>query len=440
MKREGAKNSTSPPGPIKNLFTEASRCVKCGRCLSVCPVYKETGREPEVTRGKLSLIELTAAGEIQPSPKKLNDIISFCLLCGACAENCPNLVPGDSIIQKAREIFVSKKNGLALPYRFILSHILPFPKRMDEAHRAGKALQPILLKKVPSESGLHWRFPLLRDQKQRFIPPLATESFLKRHSRKKPSLKPSITLFVGCVSNYMFPDIAEAVLNVFQYLNISVYIPPEQACCGLMAFGTGMKESYRKLAKKNIEAYESTGPVPIVAFCSSCSSHLKKYYELFEDKEWRCRARAFSQRVKDFSEFLVETGFQTRSEGKPIRSCSRLTFHDPCHLRLKQGIFAQPRYLLQSLKGVEFIDTGEENLCCGSGGSFNLSHYGVSLNIFKRRLKSIEQAGVDTVVTSCMGCLLQFLDGLYQEGKNIRVKHLAEILAEASPHYKSPAW
>jgi len=422
----------SKPNSLANLLADVSRCVKCGRCLSVCPVFKETGRETEAARGKLSLIESASAEEIRASSKRLKEIVSFCLLCGACAENCPNLVPGDAIIQRARETF-NAKDSLSFPLRLAISHILPSPDRMDQIHRTGKIIQPLFMKKVPLESGLYWRFPVLRDKNTRLVPNVAKESFLEKHSSEKSPKHPSAALFVGCVSNYVYPAIAEAAFAILQYLNISVLIPAEQACCGLMAFGTGITEIDRELAKKNIAAFESKDSIPIVAFCSSCSSHLKNYSELFEEGEWKERALKFSRRVEDFSEFLIDEGFQNRSDFHSIDSALRLTFHDPCHLRRKQGIFEQPRNLLKSVKGVEFVETGEENLCCGSGGSFNLSHYDLSLKIFRRRLQSIEKADVDTVVTSCMGCLLQFLDGLYQENRIIRVKHLAEVLRLSLP-------
>jgi len=429
-KQEGTTNSKTPLDSFENLVIEASRCVKCGRCLGVCPVFKETGRESEVARGKLSIIEAAGEERIPLAPKKLKDIVSFCLLCGSCTENCPNLVPGDAIIRKAREIFTSSDNP-SLPVKFALSHILPFPNRMNEIHKAGKILQPLFMKKVPSESGLYWRFPLFRPKKPRLISHLAHEPFLKKHALRQLPSKPAVGLFVGCLSNYVFPAIGEAALDILLHLRKPVFIPQEQACCGLMAFGTGEMEVARRLAKRNIEVFESHGAIPVVAFCSSCSSHLKNYSELFNEAEWRERAVRFSQRVRDLSEFLTDSGFHSRTDLKPIDSSRRLTFHDPCHLRRMQGIFKQPRQLLKNIKGVEFIETGNEKLCCGSGGSFNLSHYDVSLNIFRRRLLSIKSAAVDMVVTSCMGCLLQFLDGFNQEEKTIRVKHLADIVRES---------
>ncbi len=306
-------SKTSPSESIEQLIADASRCVKCGRCLSVCPVYRELGRERGVARGKLSLIESQGGKGLKRSSKKLKEIISLCLLCGACTENCPNLVEGDKIIQKARGALFSKKYP-ALPLKLMLQHILTSPKKMDKLHKAGKLLQPFFLKKIPAESGLHLRFPFSSWGKNRVVPDLAKEPFLKKYSGKKAPAKTDVALFVGCVGNYLFPQVPEAAVEIFKHLNLSVQIPQEQGCCGLMAFGAGMDEIDVELVKRNIEAFEKTGSLPIVAPCSSCSAHLKHYPDLFEEGEWKERAKRFSQRVKDISEFLVETSYAPKGK------------------------------------------------------------------------------------------------------------------------------
>ncbi len=420
----------SPPnsllGSLERLRDKASDCVKCGRCLSVCPVYKETGREAEVARGKLALIEAAALSDGSVSEAKVKDILSYCLLCGACAENCPNLVSADEIIREGRRFFSSSKNPTR-SLKAVLSRILPFPNRMNLLHRLGKRIQPLLLKKIPRESGLHWRFPWGGSKNARFMPHLADEPFLRSIRKKDKPQKPAALIFVGCVSNYVFPHIAQSAHTLFEHMNLPVLVAPEQGCCGLMAFGAGEIEPARHVAMRNIEAFSGSESVPVVALCSSCSAHLKRYPDLFDDEHWKKRARQLSVRVKDLSEFLVGARCHV-NEDFQTATFVRLTFHDPCHLRRSQGIIEPPRELLISIKGAEFIETGQDHLCCGSGGSFNLSHYDISLDIFRRRLSPIQEAGVDMVVTSCMGCLLQLLDGLHQEGQGVEAKHLAEVL------------
>jgi len=427
MTKDDSLHSLTASERGAELGAAAARCVKCGRCLSVCPVYRETGNEAQAARGKLALIETAASGTELLSEERMKDLLCCCLLCGACTETCPNLVAADRIIREGRAQFLSSRNP-PRALRLALAHLLPFPHRMDRLHQAGKLLQPMLLKKVPRESGLHLRFPGGAAFSSRLIPAPAKQPFLKAYEPMNIEAGTGAHLFVGCVANYLFPEIARSMAEIFQHLETPVVVPPEQGCCGLVAYGAGNKEVARRVAARNIEAFAGTGP--IVAFCSSCSSHLKDYPDLFDDRAEKEEARRFSSRVKDASEFLVEQGLLGKATLK-TEPLARMTFHDPCHLRRKQGIVRAPRELLSAIEGGAYIETGHEQLCCGSGGSFNLSHYDVSLNIFKRRLAPIREAGVDTVVTSCMGCLLQFMDGLYQEGVDIRAQHLVEVLRNA---------
>ena len=88
---------------LPQVLDEARKCVKCGTCMAQCPVYVETLEEPLVARGKLGLIEAVGEGESDFS-KRLGQVLSQCLLCGTCSENCPNGIRADELIREAQSL------------------------------------------------------------------------------------------------------------------------------------------------------------------------------------------------------------------------------------------------------------------------------------------------------------------------------------------------
>lgn len=418
---------------LKEILEKAERCVKCGNCLAQCPVYAETLEEPLSSRGKLALIE--SLGEENPAlTKRFSQILSQCLLCGTCTENCPNGVSADEIIRAARSFLVQKK-GLSLPKKAIFKYLLDSDQLMPWLIKGGTALQNLFLKKIPEESGLHLRFPIPFLDQRRFIPPLPPDPFLNIYSgwmrAEKEVMK--VGLFVGCVSNYLFPEISIATLQVLLRLGISVFIPKEQHCCGLPALGSGDEETPLSLAKKNFAAFAGEDIKQIIVPCASCASMLKlDYPALFPDEsEERKNIMAFSQKIKDVASFLVQL-----TKESPIRpekkKKMRVTYHDPCHLRRKLGVFQEPRLLLKNLPGIEYMEMPEANRCCGQGGSFNIANYDLSLKIAERKIKAIAETNADVVTTACSGCLLQLMDGLHQAGLRKEVFHLVEMVNKAT--------
>jgi glycolate oxidase iron-sulfur subunit len=418
---------------LTQVVDEARQCMKCGNCMAQCPVYLETLEEPLVARGKLGLIEGVCEEEGDFS-KRFNKILSQCLLCGTCAENCPNGVRADEIIREARSLLIKEK-GLSLPQKAIFKYLLDSEHFMDLFLKGGASLQHLFLKKIPEESGLHLRFPVPVLDQRRFIPPLATDPFLALHSgwvrAEKETMR--VGLFVGCVSNYLFPRVSRSALDVFLRHGVSVYIPESQRCCGLPAFGSGDEQTPLSLARKNIEAFAEEGLEKIVAPCASCASMLKLDYPLlFEESDpFYARALAFSSKITDASQFLGPLLAQ-RSAGNKRGKALRITYHDPCHLRRKLGIFKEPRNLLEVLPDLEYVEMCEANRCCGQGGSFNLANYDLSLKILGRKIEAIEETGADVVATACSGCLLQLMDGFHQRGLKKEVRHLVEMVDQAA--------
>lgn len=422
---------------MTEIQEEARRCVKCGNCLAQCPVYLETLEEPLAARGKMALVE--SLKEDDPEfTKRYYKIFSQCLLCGTCAENCPNGVCGDEIIREARALLVEKK-GLTLPKKAIFKYFLDTDRLMPLVLKAGASLQHLFLEKIPEESGLRLRFPMPFVDSKRFIPGLAPDPFLDIRSgwirAEKETMR--VGLFVGCVSNYMFPRVAQSAVDLFVRNGISVYIPKEQKCCGLPAFGSGDDETPRSIARKNIEAFAGENLDQIVAHCASCAAMLKLDYPLLfgQDDPFRTKALAFSEKVSDVSLFLAKVlGRPTAdqrpqtADGRPPTQRLRVTYHDPCHLRRKLGIFKEPRDLLKSTPGLEYVEMKDANRCCGQGGSFNVANYDLSLKILDRKTKAIEESEAEVVTTTCSGCMLQLMDGIHQAGLKKEVRHLVEVI------------
>ncbi len=419
---------------LKELSKNASQCVKCGTCLAHCPIYAETLSEPTTARGKLSLVESLASGNIQFT-NKLNDLLFSCLICNTCGENCPNDVKVGEILLEARRELIDHR-GLPITKKFLFRHLLNSIHALPLYLQAGSLIQGLLLKRIPKESGLQLRFSLPFLDKKRLIPALAKRFFCEHYSPavKANTEKKRVGYFVGCATNYLFPHIGEATLRILNKYGVSVSIPSDQKCCGLIAFGSGDWQSTQKLALSNIEAFEQLNLDTIVTTCASCAATLKTFYPtLFKDAddETKKMVERFSHKIMDISQFLTqEIEITSKLKKHPLKKGNhlRITYHDPCHLNRTLGITQEPREILKSLSNLEFVEMKDASRCCGMGGTFNITHYDLSMNILKHKLDTLEIMGVEMIATGCSGCIYQFMDGVHQRGLKTRVVHIVEAL------------
>ncbi len=419
--------------PLEPLKEIAEKCVRCGICQSVCPVFTELKREASVARGKVTLIRNLLSDKVDYSGK-LSTYVLQCLGCGTCSENCPNGVRADELILATRALLVEKK-GLSLPKRVILRGILRSVHLLPSLLKTGSLLQGLLLKRIPKESGLHLRFSLPYLDKDRFIPPIATPFFLDRYPEevRTEGTSAKVALFAGCSIQYLFPSIGESTVRLLSRSGFSVSFPKDQGCCGLPAYGSGDVETAKALAMRNVKAYNRSGLDRIIVPCGSCYYFLKEGYpKLFPaDNE----VKAFSEKIVDPSVFLLKQA-ESHAPGSPPSSPKdpklRITYHDPCHMKRGMKIFQEPRKLLTSLPGIELVEMKQPNRCCGMAGSFNMVYYDLSRKILRHKLDDIEATGADAVVTNCMGCLIQLKDGIHQRKMKTKALHLTEILEKAS--------
>jgi len=400
------------------------RCNKCGFCLAGCPIYKVTGIEWTAARGKLALLRSVLDNELEL--QELAEPLFSCLTCNCCVDHCPSGVITDELILKARAEVV-KEQGQPWIQKLIFRRLLPNPSRLQKLVRPLGWIQASGLRSAVRSLGLT-RLLGSAGKAEPILPSVPFSHHIT--SASSPELehpKYRVAYFIGCAGINLTPQVAEAAIRVLNKHDVEVVIP-DFACCGMPAYGYGDVESTLKMAKQNIDLARSLEVDAIITTCATCGSLLKRYPALLsDDADYSAQANSFAAKVRDISEFLVDIGLNTEME--TIKH--RVTYHDPCHLGRFQKVTSQPRQILQSIPGVEFVEMAEANMCCGAAGSYSLGHYDLSMKVLARKIENVARTNADLLVTCCPGCSMQLAHGIRRNGAEITSVELVELLDQA---------
>ena len=272
--------------------------------------------------------------------------------------------------------------------------------------------------------------------KGRSLPAIAGHAFrenMSKHTKNNPtSPKGTVGYFSGCNNDFVFPDTSDNVVKVLQDLNYAVVYPMEQSCCGKPIMGVGDRDAGRTAAKRNIEAFEKLNVDVILAACPTCTETLhSSYMELLkDDPEWSKRAEAFCHKVREFTSFVYEEyEKEGRIHGERL-SDEKMTYHDSCHMKRGLGVHDEPRKLIESAAGVEYVEMEKPDKCCGMAGSFGIKYENISKNLLEEKVQNIKATGAGTCVVACPACMMQIGGGLDSHKTGIKVKHIADVLAE----------
>ena len=397
------------------------RCNKCGFCLAGCPIYKVTGIEWTVARGKLTLLRSVLDGELELG--EITEPVFDCLTCNCCVDHCPSGVMTDELILKARAELVNEQ-GQPWIQRLIFHKLLPNPSRLQKLARLLGWLQVSGLRSTARSLGLTKLLGEASKAEWIFPPAPFGHDITAASSPRLEHPRYRVAYFVGCAGINLTPQIAEAAIRVLNKHKVEA-VRPDFVCCGMPAYGYGDIESTLAMAKKNIDLAGTLEVDAIITTCATCGSLLKRYPDLLsEDGDYSVQASSFAGKVKDISEFLTDIGLIT--EMGTLKH--KVTFHDPCHLGRFQKVTSQPRQILQSIPGVEFIEMAESNMCCGAAGSFSLGHYDLSMKVLARKMENVARTEADFLVTCCPGCSMQLAHGIREHGLKMKSVELVELL------------
>jgi glycolate oxidase iron-sulfur subunit len=413
----------------QQLEKEVVRCIKCGACQTVCPIFKELESESTVARGKVNLIKAVINGDVEPG-ENFSERMSWCLACKACVENCPSGVKVDHLVINARQKLV-EDNGLPLIKKLIFRFGLKNRRLFDLGLNMGSVFQKILFRTAPNGQGMLPRLPMGLD-KRRIITPLASKNFTNRSPEKimVPDAKQTVAFFTGCMINYVNTEIGDAVVKLLKNNGANIIVPKNQHCCGTPAYVNGDIETAKELAKAVVNTFAKLEVDYIITACGSCGLALRQEnLEILKNEpRYLEKAEKVAAKTLDITEFLMQKGLQ----GNLKKVDKVVTYHESCHLGRGLKVRKQPRELMQSVPGVQLREMKDPGRCCGAAGSFSLSHYDLSMKINKHKTDDIVATGADALITGCGVCMMHIKDGLNQNNKGqIKVMHTAELLAQA---------
>jgi Fe-S oxidoreductase len=390
-------------------------CTECGRCQAACPAWN-TGKplSPKLLVMDLrdhlfaegpGIVAARSRGETPQTTTLVPDVVAeevvwACTTCGACMQECPvDIEHVDTIVDLRRNLVMGESR---------------FPQE------AGALLRNLENASNP------WGMP----QSQR----AAWAEGLDVRVLAEGEEMPEVLYWVGCAGAFddRAKKIARALARVLAAADVSFAIlGPRELCTGDPARRMGNEYLFQTLAEQNIETLNGAKVTTIVANCPHCFNTLRNEYPQYGGR----------YEVLHHTELLAR--LVRRGRLKPAeRVDALLAYHDPCYLGRHNGVYREPRALLQRIPGIRTVEMprhAERALCCGAGGARMWMEERIGKRINQERADEAASTGADTVGVACPYCLIMLDDGLRARGDATEVLDIAQVLARSVAADGSPA-
>ena len=382
------------------------KCSHCSYCLATCPSFQAEMSESSATKNRLLIIREMLMHDNLPFTTRAREILNDCLLCTNCTQTCSSKVPIDDIMIAARIKMGQKGMGVK---QLVMSKMLSQRGLTGTLGKAGALVQK----------------PGITSKE---MPPLASQPFDKMYyGTYAPTggTQKRVAYFVGCGTNFFFPDTGEAVVKVLNHNGMEVVIPPGQVCCGIPALGDGDIEGARSMLANNISLLAGLEVDAIITDCTSCGM-------MFKEKAAQCFAAEdpLQEKIAGVASKFWEVTDYLQNQGlavPPGELDIAWSYHVPCHRAWSPTVKDAPRKLLAQIPHAELRELEHPEQCCGGAGTYFMEHREAAEKIRALRLKDIKQCGAKAVLTQCPVC--RFYIGFQVKDKE--VTHPIKILAKA---------
>ena len=368
-------------------------CIQCGTCSSSCPTYFAMDTPP---RKLWRMVSLGLKEDILRS-----STFWLCTACNTCTVRCPRGIDVSESMRLIRE-WVIRDGGQETPRALSM-----MSEMIVQSHN---------MKGDDNESRLIWSSNLPEDI-----------------GELKPQAE--VLWYVGCVSSFypMAYKIPQAMVQILGRSGVDfTMLGGEEWCCGFPLYTGGMSSRVEELAKHNLERVRGTGAKTLVSTCASCYHTWKHIYpEMLDDFPEDLEVLHATEYIAR----LIEAG---QLKLGPLEQV--VTYHDPCDLGKRGGVFDAPRYILESIPGLELremVSNRQNSLCCGGGGNVESFSPDAVTEASRRRLLQAQETGAKYIVSACQQCMRTLYNGARKNRIRVRAVDISQIVLDSVQNVQS---
>ncbi len=372
-------------GELEHIRESLRTCIQCGSCSASCPAVGSMDITP---RTLWKLIRWGLRDQLLSSRT-----FWICTQCYACTVRCP------------RGIVTSE--NMRLLRKWVADEGLQLPETVAKLRETVTTTYNI--------SG--------EDNARRLI---WSENLDQVPQSIKPRQYAEVVLFTGCVSSFypMAYSIPQSMVQILERAGVSyTTMGGEEWCCGYPLYGAGMEGDIVGIARHNVARFREMGAKRLVTTCPSCYhtwAHI--YPEILG-----AGGKISIQHSTEFLADLIRQGKLAFAEQKP----ATVTYHDPCDLGRKGGIYDAPRYVIgsiPSLKLVEMANNRESALCCGGGGDVEMVDAQAVLDLSAQRMAQVKATGAQVLLSACQQCKRTLFRAARDSKVRVRVLDVTELV------------
>jgi len=242
-----------------------------------------------------------------------------------------------------------------------------------------------------------------------------------------------IALFVTCLADTLFPQAGRATVALLERLGHQVAFPAAQTCCGQMHVNTGYQRQAFPLVRRYVETF--AGCEAVVVPSGSCTGCIRHQHAMVArrlgDERLARRAEDVAAKTYELSELLTDV---LGTEDVGAYYPHRVTYHPTCHSLRMIRVGDKPLRLLRNVAGIDLVELGDAEVCCGFGGTFALKNADVSTAMLADKMRNVLATGAEVCTAGDSSCLMHIGGGLSRLRAGTKTVHLAEILAATREH------